>query len=362
MPDSSVSRRLFMAAAAAAPAAPVLLASDRIAVFDPPPSRVRIVAATAASVVGPARYTAAEMKQIASQGKDVHIALPSNADEMNQALPEADVVFGALNAEWLAKAKSLRWLQATEAGMERLLFPELVKSHVVVTNMARMFAPAISETAIGMLLSLTRGLNKYYIPQFEKRTFKRELNLVEVDGMTMGIVGLGGIGQATAMRAHYGFNMRILATDAKPMATPIFVDTLREPGWLMDMVPRVDVLVSAAPSTRETEGMFHEKVFRAMKKTAYFLNLSRGALVDENALVRALKEGWIAGAGLDPAREEPLPSSHPFWDCPNLVLTCHSAGFSPQRQIRLIGLLADNVRRYSSGLPLVNVVDKQRGY
>ena len=198
-----------MAAAAAAPAAPVLLASDRIAVFDPPPSRVRIVAATAASVVGPARYTAAEIKQIASQGKDVQIALPANADEMNKALPEADVVFGALNAEWLAKAKSLRWLQATEAGMERLLFPELVKSNVVVTNMARMFAPAISETAIGMLLSLTRGLNKYYIPQFEKRTFKRELNLVEVDGMTMGIVGMGGIGQSTAMRAHYGFDMRI---------------------------------------------------------------------------------------------------------------------------------------------------------
>ena len=103
--DSSVSRRLFMAAAAAAPAAPVLLASDRIAVFEPPPSRVRIVAATAASVVGPARYTAAEIKQIASQGKDVQIALPANADEMNKALPEADVVFGALNAEWLAKAK-----------------------------------------------------------------------------------------------------------------------------------------------------------------------------------------------------------------------------------------------------------------
>jgi phosphoglycerate dehydrogenase-like enzyme len=320
------------------------------------------VAATAASVVGPARYTAAEIKHISSQGKDVQIALPANADEMNKLLPEADVVFGALNAEWLAKAKNLRWLQATEAGMERLLFPELVKSHVVVTNMARMFAPAISETAIGMLLSLTRGLNKYYIPRFEKRMFKRELNLVEVDGMTMGLVGLGGIGQATARRAHYGFNMRILATDAKPLATPIFVDTVREPGWLMEMVPQVDILVSSAPSTRETEGMFNEKVFRAMKKTAYFLNLSRGALVDENALVRALKEGWIAGAGLDPAREEPLPSSHPFWDCPNLVLTCHSAGFSPERQIRLIGLLADNVRRYSSGLPLMNVVDKQRGY
>jgi phosphoglycerate dehydrogenase-like enzyme len=360
--DNSVSRRLFMAAAAAAPAVPALLASDRIAIFDPPPSRVRIVAATAASVVGPARFTPAEVKQIAAQGKDVQITLPKDADELNKVLPEADVVFGSLNAEWFAKAKNLRWFQATEAGMERILFPELIKSNVVVTNMARMFAPAITETAIGMLLSLTRGLNKYYFPQFQQRKFNSERNLVEVDGMTMGIVGMGGIGQSLAMRAHYGFNMKILGTDAKPLATPIFVDTLREPGWLMEMVPQVDILVSAAPATKETEGMFNEKVFRAMKKTAYFLNLSRGALIDENALARALKEGWIAGAGVDATRAEPLPSSHPYWDCPNLILTCHSAGFSPQRQVRLIGLLADNVRRYSSGLPLENVVDKQRGY
>jgi len=360
--DYSVSRRLFLAAAAAAPAAPLPLTSDRIAIFNPPPERIRIVTATASSVVPPPRYTAEEVKQIQSQGKNVQLTLPANADELNKALPDADVVLGAINAEMLAKAKNLRWMQATEAGMERVLFPELIKSGVVVTNMARMFAPAISETAIGMLLCLTRGLNKYYFPQFQQRTWKAERNLVEVDGMTMGIVGLGGIGQATAMRAHYGFDMRILATDAKPMATPIFVETLREPGWLMEMVPQVDVLVSAAPATRETEGMFNQKVFRAMKKTAYFLNLSRGALVDENALVVALKEGWIAGAGLDPARTEPLPSSHPYWDCPNLIITCHSAGFAPQRQIRLVGLLADNVRRYASGLPLMNVVDKQRGY
>jgi phosphoglycerate dehydrogenase-like enzyme len=351
-----------MSAAAAAPGVPVLLASDRIAIFDPPPARVRIVTATASSVVPPPRYTAAEVQQIQSQGKDVQITLPTNADELNRALPEADVIFGAINAEILAKAKNLRWMQATEAGMERVLFPELIESNVVVTNMARMFAPAISETAIGMLLSLTRGLNKYYIPQFQKRTWHAERNLVEVDGMTMGIVGMGGLGQATAMRAHYGFNMRILATDAKPMAKPIFVDTLREPAWLAEMVPQVDILVSAAPSTKETQGIFNEKVFRAMKKTAYFLNLSRGALVEENALAQALKEGWIAGAGLDPAGIEPLPSTSPLWDCPNLVITCHTAGFAPQRQIRLMGLLAENVRRYSSGLPLMNVVDKRRGY
>ena len=362
MTDNSVSRRLFMSAVAAAPAAPVLIASDRIAIFDPPPARVRIVATTAASVAGPARYTPAEIQQITSAAKDVQLILPKTNDERDQALADADVVFGALNAALLAKAKNLRWLQTTEAGMERLLFPELIKSPVVVTNMARMFAPAISETVIGMLLSLTRGLNKFYFPQFQKHQFNSERNLVEVEGMTMGIVGMGGIGQATATHAHYGFNMKILATDAKPLAKPIFVDTLREPAWLMEMVPQVDILVSAAPSTRETEAMFNEKVFRAMKKTAYFINVSRGALVDDAALVRALKEGWIAGAGLDATRDEPMAPTHPFWDCPNLILTCHSAGFSPQRQIRLIGLLCENVRRYTSGLPLMNVVDKQRGY
>jgi phosphoglycerate dehydrogenase-like enzyme len=228
--------------------------------------------------------------------------------------------------------------------------------------MARTFAPAISETAMAMLLALTRGLNKYFIPQFQQRKYNPERNLVEVDGMTMGIVGMGGLGSATAMRAHYGFNMRILATDPKPMVKPIFVDTLREPGWFLEMVPQADILVSAAPRTKETEGMFSEKVFRSMKKSAYFINISRGGLVDQPALIRALKEGWIAGAGLDVTTPEPLPPESPLWDCPNLVLTCHTAGFAPQRRIRQMGLLAENVRRYANGLPLLNVVDKQRGY
>ncbi|MGA2327577.1 MAG: D-2-hydroxyacid dehydrogenase [Bryobacteraceae bacterium] len=359
MTDLPVSRRLFLSSAAVTPA---LAVSDRIAEFIPPPERVRIVTAVAQSVVPAPQYNAEEVKLITSQGKNVELIVPKTLDELHNALSEVEVVFGALNPEMFAGAKNLRWLQATEAGVDRLLFPELVKSNVVVTNMARMFAPAISETAIGMLLSLTRGLVQYYVPQFQKRTWKAERNLVEIDGMTAGIVGMGGIGQFVATKLHYGFNMKILATDAKPMAKPFFVDTLREPGWFMEMVPQVDILVGAAPATLETANMFNEKVFRSMKKTAYFLGLSRGALTDEAALARALKEGWIAGAGLDVAKTEPLPTTSPLWDCPNLIITCHSSGFAPQRRVRLIGLLADNVRRYSSGLPLLNVVDKQRGY
>ncbi len=362
MNDNSVSRRLFMAAAAAAPAALAADTSDRIVIFDPPPTRVRMITATAASVVGPARYTPAEINQIKSAGKSVELTLPANKAELDKLLPEADVILGSLNADMLARAKNLKWLQAVEAGMENILFPELIKSNVVCTNMARMFAPAIAESAIGMLLSLTRGYNKYYFPQFEKRTFRSERNLVEVDGYTMGIVGLGGLGQAVATKAKYGFNMKVLAVDAKPMAKPVFVDVLREPGWMMEMIPQCDILVNTCPSYKETNNMYNAQVFGAMKKTAYFLGMSRGALVDEDALVAALKEGRIAGAGLDVTKQEPLPSSSSLWDAPNLMLSCHSSGFSPGRQIRLIGLIADNVRRYSSGLPLLNVVDKVRGY
>ena len=116
----------------------------------------------------------------------------------------------------------------------------------------------------------------------------------------MGIVAMGGLGQATAKIAHYGFDMKILAVDIKPMAKPVFVDTLREPEWLMEMVPQVDVLVCCCPNTPVSRGMISDKVFRAMKKTAYFINISRGPLMDENALAAALKEGRIAGAGSDP--------------------------------------------------------------
>ncbi len=362
MNDTFLSRRFFLAATAATPAAPALIASDRIAIFDPPPQRIRIVTCATSYVVPPPSFNAEEIRQIQSQGKDVVMTVPKDRAELDRLLPEVDVVFGSINAEMLAKAKNLRWIQNTEAGMDTALFPELINSPVVATNMARAYAPAISETAIAMLLALTRGLNKFFIPQFPQKKWNAERNLVEIDGMTMGIVGMGGLGSATAYRAHYGFNMHILATDAKPMAKPVFVDVLREPGWFRQMAPQVDVLVSAAPLTKETKEMFNEAVFASMKKSAYFINISRGGLVDQPALVRALKEGWIAGAGLDVTTPEPLPSDSPLWDCPNLIITCHTSGFSPQRRVRQMALLAENVRRYANGLPLLNVVDKQRGY
>jgi phosphoglycerate dehydrogenase-like enzyme len=156
--------------------------------------------------------------------------------------------------------------------------------------------------------------------------------------------------------------MHIIATDAKPIPKPEYVDELHSPDYFAEMVPRADVLVSAAPLTPVTRRMFNENVFRSMKRTAYFVAVSRGGLFDDMALVKALREGWIAGAGLDVFPVEPPPPDHPIYDFSNVVMTPHTSGWSPDRQVRLIDFFAENVRRYSIGAPLVNVVDKQAGY
>jgi phosphoglycerate dehydrogenase-like enzyme len=286
--------------------------------------------------------------------------------EFNDKAKDAEVVYGDIRGDVLRSASRLKWVQAGGAGIEGM-DPALRNSPVVVTNFARTFAPAISETAIGMLLCLTRGISKYYLPQFYRREWKpvgtvKSADHTEISGRTIGIAGLGGIGCAVARRAHYGFDMRVVATDAKPVHKPEYVAELHDPGWFHEMAATVDVLVAAAPHTPQTERMFNEQVFGSMKKTAYFLALSRGKLIDDMALAKALQEHWIAGAGLDVFPEEPPPPSHPIFDCPNVVMTMHTSGWSPDRQARLVAFFAENVRRYTEGLPLLSVVDGKLGY
>jgi D-2-hydroxyacid dehydrogenase (NADP+) len=366
MPNKALSRRSFMATTSVVPAVAatrqavvvpnVLLSSSK-----PTQDVLRIVTLY--------KFEPAEAQRIkaASSKAKVELAICNSNEEFQEKVKTAEVVYGDVKAETLEVAKKLQWVQSGEAGMENM-DPAMRQSPVILTNYQRVFAPGISETAMGLLLCLTRGLAKYYMPQFFKqRTMQRmgtakSPHHTELVGRTMGIVGMGGIGTALARRAHYGFDMRIVATDIKPVAKPEFVDALHDPGWFPEMVPQVDVLVAAAPLTPLTERMFDEKVFRSMKKTAHFLALSRGKLYDDMALVRALKEGWISGAGLDVFPVEPPPSDHPIFDCPNVVMSAHTSGWSPDRQVRLIDLFAENVRRYTEGLPLLNVVDKQRGY
>lgn len=362
MSEGEISRRGFIAGAPAVASArePVAIQPVKVSQVKAQGEPLRILTTY--------RFEPDEVRRIQAAAPDVkiEIAIAATREEFRRLLPEAEVVYGSLNGADLDYAPKLKWLQAGAAGVE-WMDARLRSSPVVVTNCARIFAPGISETAMGMLLCLTRGITKYYFPQFLKRQWKpvgtpKSADHTELAGRTMGIVGLGGIGSAVARRAHYGFDMRIVATDAKPIPKPEYVAELRDPGWFDEMVPQADVLVAAAPHTPDTDRMFNERVFRRMKPTAYFLALSRGNLFDDMALVRALKEGWIAGAGLDVFPKEPPPPDHPIFDCENVVMTMHTSGWSPDRQKRLIEFFAENVRRYARGLPLVNVVDKQRGY
>jgi phosphoglycerate dehydrogenase-like enzyme len=299
-------------------------------------------------------------------GVPVEIRICGDRAGFREHLAEADVVYGDLSASELQSAPRLRWIQTGAAGLDNL-DKAMFASPIPLTNYAGTFAPAIAETAIGMLLALTRGIGKYYVPQFLKRTMDsvgtmKSGHHTEIAGRTMGIAGMGGIGRALARKAHYGFEMRVIGTDTRPDPRPEYVAELHGPGWFMEMVAQSDVVVAAAPLTPATVRMFHEDVFRKMKTTAIFLALSRGGLFDDMALVGALKEGWIAGAGLDVFPEEPPPSDHPIFDCPNVVMTAHTAGWSPDRQVRLIDLFAENVRRFAAGEPLLNLVDKAAGY
>ena len=354
----SVSRRTFLGAVPAAAAAQVVVDNTTRGDLKKPQGPIRIAAMN--------EFSPEEIQKIESAAPDVKILVSRSAEEFRTNLREANVVYGNLRDADLDYAPKVKWLQAGGAGMEGME-EGMKKSAIVVTNMARIFAPGITETGMGLLLCLTRGITTYYVPQFNKRQMNpvgtvKSADHIELGGKTMAIVGMGGIGSWMARRAHNGFDMKVIATDAKPIPQPEYLAELHDPGYFREMVTRADVVVSAAPHTKITERMFNEEVFRSMKKTAYFIALSRGKLYDDMALVKALKEKWIAGAGLDVFPIEPPPSSHPIFDLPNVVMTAHTSGWSPDRQVRLVDLFAENVHRYATGQPLRNVDDKAAGY
>ncbi len=370
MAEKNVSRRAFVAMAGAASAVPAEAAAGRKAVVAP--AAVNMAAPQAQGdpirVVTLYKFSPREMQQIqeAAAPTRVEITICRDRDEFKQRLRDAEVIYGGLRSGEIDFAPKVQWIMNGGAGVENLARD--VRDHaVVLTNYARTFAPGISETAIGLLLCLTHRIGTYmkqfYVDKEMVRlgTVKSD-DHVELVGRVMGIVGMGGIGSAIARRAHYGLDMRIVGTDAKPLPKLEYVDELYDPSWFDEMVPQVDVLVSAVPHTPITERMFNEDVFRKMKKTAYFICMSRGKVFDDMALVRALKEGWIAGAGLDVFAPDPAPKGHPIYELDNVVMTPHTSGWSPDRQVRLISLFSENMRRYAKGAPLINVVDKQAGY
>jgi phosphoglycerate dehydrogenase-like enzyme len=275
---------------------------------------------------------------------------------------DVDAAFGFIDAAHIRAGTRLRWLQQGSAGVEGVVtIPELLERDIVLTNMQRTFAPEIADQAIAYLLAFTRGLT-HFIRKPPEGAWKVPPHVVleELQGKTLLVIALGGIGSEIARRA-FGFGMRVLATDPKVIEKPLFVEELHKPDAFHRLLPRADVVASAVPLTPQSRRMIGEKEFSLMKRGTILINVSRGRVVDTDALIAALDRGQIAAAGLDVTDPEPLPAGHALWQR-NVIITPHSAGQSPGGQRRVHELFRENLRRFAAGEMLLNIVDKKAGY
>ena len=275
--------------------------------------------------------------------------------------PNVEVAFGLRDIGDLARVPRLRWIQTIGAGMDWLLrAPEIAASDIVVTNASGVAAVPIAEHILALMFVLTRRMHRFAKAQRDHEWFQRG-RCEEIDGTTMGIIGLGPIGLKTAEKAK-GLNMRVLGLRRNPSRTSPHVDRMFGPEGLHELLRESDWVVLAAPLTEETRDLMGEREFRAMKDTAYLINIARGQIVQEEILIRALQEGWISGAGLDVFAREPLPADSPLWDMRNVMITAHYAGATPRYADRVTGIFTENLRRYRAGEPLMNVINKERTY
>jgi phosphoglycerate dehydrogenase-like enzyme len=272
----------------------------------------------------------------------------------------------------LARAPHLTWVHSATSGVERALTPAARARDVLVTNARGVFSRPIAEHVLLMILAVSRHLPELLELQRE-RTWQ-PLEGRELRELTIGIVGYGSLGRSVASLAT-AFGARVIALRRRPDGRqpagtdeddgfPLEprVERVVGPDHLHDLLAESDIVVLAAPLTPETEGMIDEAAVAAMKHDAWLINVARGRLVDDTALVRALRDNRIGGAALDTFRDEPLPQGSPYWDLPNVILTPHTAWSSARVLDRSIDLFCDNLVRFSRGEPLRNVVDPSAGY
>ncbi|MHC5769136.1 MAG: D-2-hydroxyacid dehydrogenase [Nostoc sp.] len=259
----------------------------------------------------------------------------------------------------LTAAPALRWQQSPSAGVNHILTPTFLQKDIILTNGAGVHAIPISEFVLAFMLYHAKNLRKLQTLQNE-HTWVRGVFLEELADATLLILGTGNIGQAIASRAK-AFGVTVWGSRRHPEPLPNFDKVVGADEW-RSLLPAADYVVIATPLTPETKGLIDEAALRSMRQSAYLINIARGAIVDEAALLTALREGWIAGAGLDTVANEPLPPESPLWSLPNAFITPHCSALSPRLRERIAQLFIDNLQRYQNGQPLRNVVDKQAGY
>ena len=280
-------------------------------------------------------------------------------------LPDADAVISWPQREALLVAQRLRWVHCTSAGIERIRqLPELIEMDAVtLTNGRGAHAATIADHTFAFILAFTRNLRDIMEDQRAHRWERaaRSQGARELSGSTLGILGLGKIGSEIARRAP-GFGLRLRALDVNPAAEAPGVSEVWPLERLHEFLPTVDYLAIAIPITAETRHLIGARELALMRPEAYLCVMSRGGIVDQDALAEALKEGRLAGAGLDATEPEPLPAQHPLWDLPNVIISPHCSGASRQTSERGREILRQNLTRFLAGEPLINQCDKRAGF
>lgn len=283
---------------------------------------------------------------------------------LEQHVPEADVLVNAAFSgepfrSLFPLAKKVKWVHSLSAGVENILSPELVSSPVPLTNGRGVFRTSLSEFVIGAMLFFAKDFRRLVKSQEAGKWEPFDIELLE--GKTLGIVGYGGIGQASAKLAR-AFGMRVIAARRRHTTDDPNLDMVYAPEQLEDMLVASDYVLVAAPNTPETRGMIGEPELSFMKSTAVIINVGRGPVIVETALVQALENKHIRGAALDVFDHEPLPAGHPFYSLDNVLLSPHSADHTAGWVELAVDFLAENFRRFENGEPLQNTVDKKAGY
>ncbi|MCZ6795228.1 MAG: NAD(P)-dependent oxidoreductase [Planctomycetota bacterium] len=308
---------------------------------------------------------------------DLEIVVARDTESVLREVEDADALIGG-RPEAIQRGKKLRWVHSLSAGVEGYVgigtsrtpgIDELVNSDIALTNGRRCYGVNIADQVMSYLVALTRQVKSSIegkrVPEegtsrWESIDPGRRWE-TELRGKTMLIVGVGGIGSQVAQRAK-AFGLRVVGIDPGIDGPPPGVDALRQPSALHDVLPTADVLVLSCPLTRETRGLIGEKELSLMPRGSYLINVARGRIVDSDALAAALRSGQLAGAGLDVTEPEPLPDSSPLWSLENVIITPHNAGQSNGSARRIFLLVRENIRRFARGEPLLNVVNKTKGY
>lgn len=316
----------------------------------------RILVGGFASQMGPALQSAAPGVEFIVAG----------SPDAQAKMASIDATIGVCSPEVLAAGKSIQWIQLVTAGVENCVsIPAVRERNILVTNMQRIGGPIIAEHVMAMTLAFSRGLD-LYIPAQAKGEWNRgglpngRVASV-IDGKTMLVVGLGGIGSEVARKAH-ALGMKVTATRASGRTGPDYVSYVGLPDELPKLASEADFVVNTAPLTPQTRGVFDAAFFAKMKPSAYFINIARGGSVVTSALIDALNTKKIAGAGLDVTDPEPLPAGHPLWKAPNVIITPHVSNDSDVGIDAQMQVVRENLRRYAAGEKMLSVVDVSRGY